>query len=51
MFLVPSLMRDPDLGAIVMDLMAILESIDYSKVERFSNVANEISAKPLSKIS
>ena len=28
--------------------MAILESIDYSKFERFSNAADEISAKALS---
>ena len=27
----PSLMRNPDLGATVTDFMAILESIDYSK--------------------
>ena len=32
----PSLMRNPDLGAPVMDFMAILESFDYSKFERFS---------------
>ena len=31
-----------------MDFMAILESIDYSKFERFSNLAAEISAKLLS---
>ena len=41
-------MRNPDLGATVTDFMAILESIDYSKFERFSNAANEISAKLLS---
>ena len=41
-------MRNSDLGATVMDFMAILESIDYSKLERFSNVADEISAKFLS---
>ena len=34
--------------ATVMDFMAILESIDYSKFERFSNVADEISVKLLS---
>ena len=42
-------MRNPDLGATVMDFMAILESIYYSKFERFSNVADEISAKRLSR--
>ena len=41
-------MRDPELGATVMNFMAILESIDYSKFERFSNVATEISGKLLS---
>ena len=41
---VPSLLRNPDLGAAVMDFMAILESVDYSKFERFSNVTDEISA-------
>ena len=41
-------MRNPDLGATVMDFMAILESTDYSKFERFSNVADDISAKLLS---
>ena len=41
-------MKYPDLGATVMDFMAILESIDYSKFERFSNVADEISVKLLS---
>ena len=30
------------------DLIAILQSIDYSKFERFSNVPDEISAKLLS---
>ena len=44
----PSLMKDPDLAAVVTDFMAILESIDYSTLERFSNVADEISSKPLS---
>ena len=43
--LLPSLMRNPDLGATVTDFITILESIDYSKFERFSNVADEISAK------
>ena len=41
-------MKDPDLAAVVTDFMAILESIDYSTLERFSNVADEISSKPLS---
>ena len=44
----PSLMRNPDLGATVADFMAILQSLDYSKFERFSNVADEISANFLS---
>ena len=44
----PSLMGNPDLGATVTDFMAILQSIDYSKFERFSNVADEISTKLLS---
>ena len=39
-YLLPSLMRNPDLGATVMDFIAILEPIDYSKFERFSNVAD-----------
>ena len=33
----PSLMRNPGLGATVTDLMAILQSIDYSKFGRFSS--------------
>ena len=41
----PSLMRNPDLGATVTDFMAILQSIDYNKFERFSNVADEIFTK------
>ena len=41
-------MRNPDLGATFMDFMAILESIDYSKFEGLSNVADEISGKLLS---
>ena len=41
-------MRNPDLGATVADFMAILQSLDYSKFERFSNVADEISANFLS---
>ena len=36
-------MRSPDLGATVTDFMTILESIDYRKLEKFSNVADEIS--------
>ena len=35
-------MRNPDLGATVMDFMAILEPIDYNKFERFFNVVDEI---------
>ena len=38
----------PDLGATVTDFIAILQSIGYSKLERFSNVADEISTKLLS---
>ena len=41
----PSLMGNPDLDATVTDFMAILQSIDYSKFERFSNVADKISVK------
>ena len=44
----PSLMGNPDLGATVTDFIAILQSIDYNKFERFSNVADEISTKLLS---
>ena len=44
----PSLMGNPDLGATVTDFIAILQSIDYSKFERFSNAADEISTKLLS---
>ena len=47
-FLLPPLMRDPDLGATVMGFMAILESIDYRKFEIFFNVADEISSKSFS---
>ena len=43
----PSLMENSDLGATVTDFMAMLESIDYSKFETFSNAADEISAKLL----
>ena len=38
-------MGNPDLDATVTDFMAILQSIDYSKFERFSNVADKISVK------
>ena len=31
-YLLPSLMGNPDLGATVTDSMAILDSIDYSKI-------------------
>ena len=41
----PSLMGNPDLGATVSDFIAILHSTDYSKFERFSNAADEISTK------
>ena len=41
-------MGNPDLGATVTDFMAILQSTDYSKFERFSNVTDEISTKLLS---
>ena len=44
----PSLMGNPDLGATVSDFIAILHSTDYSKFERFSNAADEISTKLLS---
>ena len=37
-----------DLGTTCTNFMAILQSIDYSKFERFSNIADEISAKLLS---
>ena len=47
-YLLPSLMGNPDLGATVTDFIAILQSIDYSKFERFSNVADEISTKLVS---
>ena len=43
----PSLMGNPNLGATVNDFMEILQFIDYNKFERFSNVADEISATPL----
>ena len=41
-------MGNPDFGATVTDFIAILQSIDYSKFERFSNVADEISTKLVS---
>ena len=44
----PSLMGNPDIGATVTDFMVILQSIDYSKFERFFNVDDEISKKLLS---
>ena len=47
-YLLPSLMGNTDLGTTVTDFMAILESIDYSKAERFSNLTDESSAKLLS---
>ena len=43
-----SLMVNTDLGATVTAFIAVLQSIDYSKFERFSNVADEISTKLLS---
>ena len=36
-------MRNPVLGDTVTDFMAIWESIDYIKFEKFFNVADEIS--------
>ena len=48
-YLLPSLLRNPDLGVTVTDFMAILQSIDYSKFERFSNVADEIYTRLLSR--
>ena len=44
----PSLMENPDLRATVTDFTTILESIDYSKFEKSSNVADEIPTKLLS---
>ena len=38
-------MGNHDYGATAVNVMAILQFIDYNKFERFSNVANEISAK------
>ena len=43
-------MGNPDLGSTVTDFIAILQSVDYSKFERFSNVADEISTKFLSSL-
>ena len=40
-------MENPDHGATAI-FMAILQSIHYNKFERFSNVADEISAKLIS---
>ena len=37
-------MGNPDHGATVSNFIAILQSIDYNKFERFSNVSDEISA-------
>ena len=41
-------MRNDDLAATVTDFMAILQSIDYIKFKKFSNVADEIFTKLLS---
>ena len=41
-------MGDPDHDATATNFMAISQSIDHNKFERFSNVADEISVKPLS---
>ena len=41
-------MGNPDHSITVINFMAILQSIDYNKFERFSNVSDEISAKILS---
>ena len=38
-------MKNPYLGAIVMDFMPMLKFIDYNKFKRFPNAADEISAK------
>ena len=50
-YLLPSLMGSPDLGVTVTDFMAILESIDYNKFERFSNVALQNCSQPFFKLS
>ena len=44
----PSLMENPDLGATATNFIVVLQSIDYSKFDRFSKVADEISTKLLS---
>ena len=41
-------MENPDHGATDINFMAISQSIDYNKFERFSNVADETSVKLLS---
>ena len=41
-------MGKPDRGATAINFIATLQSIDYNKFQRFSNVADEISAKLLS---
>ena len=45
----PSLIWNPDLGATASDFIAILQSIDYSKFKRFSNIADKICKKFLSR--
>ena len=47
-YLLPSLMGNPDLGETVTDLIAILQSINYSKFDRFFNAADELLTKLLS---
>ena len=44
----PSLMGNPILGAIITDVMATFQFVDYRMFKRFSNVADEISTKLLS---
>ena len=41
-------MGNLDHGAAAINLMAVLQSIDYNKSERFSNIAHQIFAKLLS---
>ena len=41
-------MENPGVGETGTNFMAILQSMDFSKFERFSNVADEIAAKLLS---
>ena len=48
MILATTFMRNPALGATGANFMEILQSIHYSKFGKFSNVANEISARLLS---